>query len=73
MNDLKKYLGVAWMLLGPAAIAFLVQQAYSQLSGPKGTTDAWIQWSIIIFIFTPIAVGMVIFGWYAWKREYEDV
>jgi heme/copper-type cytochrome/quinol oxidase subunit 2 len=72
MNDLKKHLGIVWMLLGPAAIAFLVWQAAHKLSGPKATTDAWVQWSIIIFIFTPVAIGMVIFGWYAWKREYED-
>ena len=72
MNDLKKYLGLVWMLLGPAAIIFLVWQASQKLSGVKATTDDWIQWSIIIIIFTPIAIGMMIFGWYAWTRSYED-
>lgn len=71
MNDLKKYLGLVWMLLGPAAIAFLVWQASHKLSGQKTTTDAWIQWSIIILVFAPVAIGMVIFGWYAWQNEYD--
>ena len=71
MNDLKKYFGIVWMLLGPAAIIFLLWQASLKLSNPAATTDEWLQWSIIIFIFTPIAIGMVIFGWYAWNKEYD--
>ncbi len=71
MNKLKKYLGIAWMLLGPAAIIFLIVQDSRTLTQPKATTDDWVQWSIIIFIFTPIAIGLVIFGWYAWKNEYD--
>jgi hypothetical protein len=73
MNSLKKYLGIVWMLLGPGAIAFLVWQASQKLSTPKATTDEWVQWGIIIFIFTPVAIGMVIFGWYAWQKEYDHM
>lgn len=71
MNSLKKYLGIVWMMLGPAAIFFLIWQASKKLSKPTATSDEWIQWSIIIFIFTPIAIGMIIFGWYAWNKEYD--
>ena len=28
-------------------------------------------WIIIIFIFTPIAIGLTIFGWYAVKGDYD--
>ncbi|MEY2639633.1 MAG: hypothetical protein RIR90_1115, partial [Bacteroidota bacterium] len=28
-------------------------------------------WIIIITIFTPIAIGLVIFGYYAMKGEYD--
>ena len=73
MNSLKKYLGAVWMLLGPAAIAFLIWQASLKLASPKATTDEWLQWCIIIFIFTPVAIGMVIFGWYAWNNEYDHI
>jgi flagellar basal body-associated protein FliL len=30
-------------------------------------------WIIIIAIFTPIAIGLMIFGWYAFKGEYDRV
>lgn len=73
MNKLKKYLGIVWMALGPMAIVFLLVQAYRKLSGPAATTDEWLQWAIIIFIFTPVAIGMVIFGWYAWQNEYDHI
>ena len=61
------------MTLGPAAIVFLIWQAAEKLSKPTATSDEWIQWSIIIFIFTPIAIAMIIFGWYAWNNEYDQI
>ncbi len=70
MNSLKKYLGIVWMLAGPAAIIFLLIQAASKLTS-TATTNEWMQWGIIIFIFTPVAIGLVIFGWYAFKGEYD--
>lgn len=73
MNELKKYLGILWILTGPTAIAFLVWQASQKLSLPGATRDEWVQWSIIIFVFSPIAIGLMIFGWYAWKREYDHI
>jgi hypothetical protein len=30
-------------------------------------------WVIIIAIFTPIAVGLMIFGWYAFRGEYDHL
>ncbi len=70
MNFFKKFLGLVWIILGPAAIAFLVYEAYRKIS-EKSTQDVYLPWIIIITVFTPIAIGMVIFGWYAWKGEYE--
>lgn len=32
-----------------------------------------LQWGIIILIFVPIAVGLVLFGVYAFKGEYDVV
>jgi hypothetical protein len=39
----------------------------------KGTKDINnpVIWIIIIAIFTPIAIGLVIFGWYAFRGEYD--
>jgi hypothetical protein len=71
MNTIKKYLGIVWLLLGPVFIFFLVYGAVLHID-PSGTKDINnpVIWIIIISIFTPIAIGLMIFGWYAWKGEY---
>ena len=74
MNAIKKYLGIVWLLLGPVVIYFLVSGAISNIDA-KGTKDINnpIIWIIIIAIFTPIAIGLMIFGWYALKNEYHHL
>lgn len=74
MNVIKRILGVIWMLLGPVVIYFLVSGAISNID-PDGKKDINnpIIWVIIIAIFTPIAIGLMIFGWYAWKNEYRKL
>ena len=72
MNAVKKYLGIIWLLLAPAVIYFLVSGAITHIdpSGKKDINNPVI-WVIIIAIFTPIAIGLMIFGWYAFKGEYS--
>ncbi len=72
MNALKRYLGILWMLLGPVIIAILIKSAFENID-PNGHGDINkpVPWIIVISIFAPIAVGLVIFGWYAWKGEYD--
>jgi type VI protein secretion system component VasK len=74
MQLLKRYLGMIWMLLGPLVIVVLLWGAINNIQ-PGGTEDINkpLPWIIIISIFTPIAVGLTIFGWYAWKGEYENI
>lgn len=74
MNSIKKYLGLIWFLLGPVFIFFLVYGAILNID-PAGKKDINnpIIWIIIISIFTPIAIGMMIFGWYALKNEYHHL
>lgn len=38
----------------------------------SAATNTFLQWAIIIFIFIPIALGMVVFGKYAWQEEYSN-
>lgn len=73
MNQIKKFLGLIWMLLGPVLVFFLVSGAIENidLNGKKEINNPVI-WSIIILIFLPIAIGLSIFGWYAWKGEYGE-
>ena len=74
MNALKKYLGIIWLLLAPAVIYFLIDRAIVHID-PAGKKDINnpVIWIIIIAIFTPIAIGLVIFGWYAFRGEYDQL
>jgi predicted Na+-dependent transporter len=72
MNHLKKWMGLIWILLGPFAIYYLIKTAASEIS-KKPVIDTKIQWSVFVIIFIPIAIGMMIFGWYALKDEYKNL
>jgi len=74
MNKLKRALGIIWLLLAPAVIFFLVDRAIVHID-PAGKKDINnpVIWIIIIGIFTPIAIGLMIFGWYAIKGEYDHL
>ncbi|GAA4332645.1 DUF6814 family protein [Flaviaesturariibacter amylovorans] len=71
MNSLKRYLGLVWMAL--AALAgwyLLISQALPKFSSPL--PEDRIPALIYAFILTPLIVGgLGLFGWYAWKREYD--
>jgi len=72
MNQLKRIMGLVWMLIAPLVIYFLVMGAVHNIS-ETGTKDINkpVPWFIIIGIFTPIVVGLFIFGYYAFKGEYD--
>ncbi len=74
MNSIKKYLGLVWMFLAPFIILILIIGAitYIDVNGKKDINNPII-WIIIISIFTPIAIGLMIFGWYAFKNEYDHL
>jgi len=70
MDQLKRAFGILWMILGPLAIYYLVQTAASEIA-KKPVIDTKIQWGVFVGVFIPIAIGLVLFGWYAWKGEYD--
>lgn len=72
MNYIKRYSGILWMLLGPVAIYYLLQTALSEIDR-KPLLDTKIQWGVFVVVFIPIAIGMVIFGYYALKGEYDHL
>lgn len=72
MNQLKKYAGLLWMVAAPVAIFYLLRTAASEISAKPGL-DTKIQWSVFVIIFIPIAIGFAIFGYYAWKGEYDHL
>jgi hypothetical protein len=71
MNSLKRILGLLWILSAPAAIYYLITTASSEIA-KKPVIDTKIQWGVFIVVFIPIAVGLVIFGYYALKGEYDQ-
>ena len=75
MNTIKQILGLVWMFLAPAIIWFLASQAIQKIAGATTLTrsNVTLQWVIILTIFTPICIGFFIFGFYAFKGEYDQL
>lgn len=72
MNTLKRYAGIMWILLGPLAIYYLIKTAMAEIA-KKPVIDTKIQWGVFIVVFIPIAIGIIIFGYYALKGEYDHL
>lgn len=72
MNQIRKFLGIGWILLGLAAGYYLiVNQAIPKFNSDK--SEDMIPAIIYAFILTPIIVGgLVIFGKYALQGEYDQ-
>lgn len=72
MNQIKRYAGILWMLLGPAAMYYLIKTAAEEITA-KPEIDTKIQWGVFVLVFLAIAAGMVLFGYYAFKGEYDHL
>ena len=72
MKAIKKYLGIVWLLLGPASLYYLILTASQEIT-KKPVIDTKIQWGIFIGVFLPIAIGLMVFGWYALQGEYDVI
>jgi uncharacterized membrane protein YidH (DUF202 family) len=76
MNSIKKYLGIVWIAAGPVLVAFMFWQATNKVTAAAAgitKTNTVLQWSIILLVFIPICMGLMLFGWYAWKGEYKSL
>ncbi len=71
MNAIRKAAGLIWILLGPIALYYLIQTAADEIARKPGV-DTKIQWAVFIGVSIPIAIGLMIFGYYAWKEEYRN-
>lgn len=72
MNAMKKVLGILWLALGPVAIYYLVRTALNEIS-VKPLIDTKIQWGVFVVVFIPIAIGLMIFGYFALRGEYDHL
>ncbi len=73
MNMLKRVMGFIWMIIAPVVIYVLVTGAVHNIGNGVKDINKPIPWIIIITIFTPIAFGLMIFGFYALKGEYDKL
>ncbi len=72
MNNIKRALGIVWIILGPLVLFYLVKTAGAEIAkNPVLATR--IEWGVFIVVFIPIAVGLVLFGYYAVKGEYDEI
>ena len=71
MNQIKKLMGLVWMIIAPVIIFLLISGAVNNIGHGSKDINKPIPWIIIITIFTPIAAGLMIFGYYAIKGEYD--
>lgn len=58
--------------MGPVAIFYLIRTAAEEIT-KKPVIDTKIQWIVFVVIFIPIAIGIMVFGWYALKGEYDHL
>jgi len=72
MNVLKRISGILWIIAGPLAIFYLIRTGISEIN-KKPVIDTKIQWAVFIIVFIPIAVGIIIFGFYAIKGQYDHL
>jgi hypothetical protein len=70
MNNIKRFAGVLWIISGPLAIYYLIKTAGLEIA-KNPVVDTKIQWIVFVVIFIPIAIGLMMFGWYALKGEYD--
>ena len=75
MNAIKRFLGIVWMALAPLIVGFLFWQASEKISKASEATrsNVTLQWAIILFIFIPICIGLLIFGFYSMKGLYDHL
>lgn len=66
-------MGLFWMLLAPVIIFFLIKNAVQNIGNGTKDINQPVPWIIIITIFTPVAIGLIIFGYYAFKGEYDHL
>jgi phosphate starvation-inducible membrane PsiE len=75
MNQLKRYLGVLWMMLAPTLVAFMFWQATDKIGKAAAAekSNVILQWVIILLVFIPICTGLLVFGYYCFKGDYDHL
>lgn len=76
MKALRRIMGIVWILLAPTSLVLMVIQMIEKIGLAASGIDRLntsLQWGIILFIFIPVAIGLLIFGIYSVRGEYDDI
>ena len=74
MNLFKRYFGLIFLVLAPFIVYELVHGALANIkAGGKKEINNPVIWVMVIIIFMPIIIGLVIFGWYAFRGEFDYI
>jgi hypothetical protein len=72
MKFIRKALGLIWMVMGPLAVFYLIKTGMHEIA-KNPLMETRVQWGVFILVSIPIALGLIIFGYYALKGEYEGM
>lgn len=72
MDTVRRAFGFIWMAVAVGLAVLLPYFAVSRLSSPAATQEDYVFWIVIVTIFIPIIIGFILFGFYAFKGEYND-
>jgi len=72
MKFLRRALGIVWILLGAALVIYFPYKTYGVLTAPAATSEDYVFWIVVSGIFIPVIFGLLLFGYYAVKGEYDE-
>lgn len=72
MDAVRKIFGFIWMLGAIALAVLLPYFAFDRLLSTQASQEDYVFWIVIVTIFIPIIVGFILFGFYAFKGEYNN-
>ena len=72
MDTLRKAFGFIWMAGAILLAVLLPYFAIQRLGSGQATEEDYVFWIVIVTIFIPIIIGFMLFGYYAFRGEYND-
>jgi cytochrome bd-type quinol oxidase subunit 2 len=72
MDAVRTLFGFIWMIAAASLALLLPYFAFSRLNSGEATQEDYVFWIVIVTIFIPIIIGFILFGYYAFKGEYND-
>jgi len=72
MDGIRKIFGFLWMAGAVLLAVSLPYFAIRRLSSAAASQEDYVFWIVIVTIFIPIIIGFLLFGYYAFRGEYND-